>query len=358
MPLEHKQHAVAADQAGRVDLILKSLTEKSRSQLRGMCMSGCVTINGHKTTEPSTEVKAGDVVSVTYDPQCRYREKWLDKFQEKGRKENFQCQTFKIIFEDDYLIVVDKQAGILTVPTERQETRTLVDEVSRYLGPQRRALVVHRLDRETSGLLVFAKQSEIAGALQDQLRLRAPEREYLALVAGRMEQESGTYESYLVTSKRLSQHSVTTPGQGEYAMTHFMVDQILFETTLVRVKLDTGRRNQIRVHLAEAGHPIVGDRRYRPNMTKHDDWPHTRLALHAHVLGFQHPVTGKDLRFVSPMPRSFQIFIRLQRRAGREAAAEEEAGTGASPSENVVSPKTDTDEKQEIKNPKKNTRRR
>jgi len=161
MPLEHKQHTVAADQAGRVDLILKSLTEKSRSQLRGMCMSGCVTINGRKTTEPSTEVKEGDVVSVTYDPQCRYREKWLDKFQEKGPKENFQCQTFKIIFEDDYLIVVDKQAGILTVPTERQEPRTLVDEVSRYLGQKQRALVVHRLDRETSGLLVFANSPKL-----------------------------------------------------------------------------------------------------------------------------------------------------------------------------------------------------
>jgi 23S rRNA pseudouridine1911/1915/1917 synthase len=144
-----------------------------------------------------------------------------------------------------------------------------------------------------------------------------------------MEQELGTYESYLVTSKRLSQHSVTTPGQGEFAMTHFMVDQLLFDTTLVRVKLDTGRRNQIRVHLAEAGHPIIGDRRYRPNMTKHDDWPHTRLALHAHVLGFQHPVSGKDLRFVSPMPRSFQIFIRLQRRAAREEAAESAAAAAA-----------------------------
>jgi 23S rRNA pseudouridine1911/1915/1917 synthase len=288
-------------------------------------MNGCVTINGRKTTEPSTEVKAGDVVKIEFDPQCRYREKWLDKFQGKSSREKYQCQSFKVVFEDDYLLVVDKQAGILTVPTEHQEPHTLVDEVSRYLGPKQRALVVHRLDRETSGLLVFAKQSEIAGALQDQLRLRAPEREYLALVAGRMKEESGTYESYLVTSKRLSQHSVTTPGQGEYAMTHFMVDQILFETTLVRVKLDTGRRNQIRVHLAEAGHPIIGDRRYRPNMTKHDDWPHTRLALHAHVLGFQHPVTGKDLRFVSPMPRSFQIFIRVQRRAERDAAAEAEA---------------------------------
>lgn len=358
MPLEHKQHTVSADQAGRVDLIVKSLTDKSRSQLRGMCMSGCVSINGRKTTEPSTEVKEGDIVSVTFDPQCRYREKWLGKFQEKETQENFQCQTFKIIYEDDYLIVVDKQAGILTVPTERKEPRTLVDEVSRYLGQKQRALVVHRLDRETSGLLVFAKQSEIAGALQDQLRVRAPEREYLALVAGRMEQESGTYESYLVTSKRLSQHSVTTPGHGEYAMTHFLVDQILFETTLVRVKLDTGRRNQIRVHLAEAGHPIIGDRRYRPNMTKHDDWPHTRLALHAHVLGFQHPVTGKDLRFVSPMPRSFQIFIRLQRRAAREAAAENEAEASASPTEKAVPAKAESHAKQDRKHTKKNTRRK
>lgn len=354
MPIEHKQHTVTADQVGRIDLILKMLTSKSRSQLRGMCMNGCVTINGRKVTEPSTTVKDGDVVGVEFDPQCRYREKWLDKFQGKGPQEKFQCQSFKIVFEDDYLLVVDKQAGILTVPTERQEPRTLVDEVSRYLGPQRRALVVHRLDRETSGLLVFAKQSEIAGALQDQLRLRAPEREYLAIVAGRMEQESGTYESHLVTSKRLSQHSVTTPGQGEYALTHFAVDQVLFDTTLVRVKLDTGRRNQIRVHLAEAGHPIIGDRRYRPNMTKHDDWPHTRLALHAHILGFQHPVSGRDLRFVSPMPRSFQIFVRLQRRAAKEAALEAEANE----TETTHAPKPRQHADREPAQAKKNTRRK
>ncbi|HLQ43196.1 MAG TPA: hypothetical protein VK137_00590, partial [Planctomycetaceae bacterium] len=108
---------------------------------------------------------------------------------------------------------------------------------------------------------------------------------------------------------------------GEYAVTHFAVEEVLADTTLVRVKLDTGRRNQIRVHLSEAGHPIIGDRRYRPNLTKHPDWLHTRLALHAHVLGFQHPVNGKDLRFVSPMPRSFQIFIRRQRRATKSESS-------------------------------------
>ena len=319
MPLERKQHIVTAEQAGRVDLILKTLTDKSRSQLRGMCMAGCVTINGRKMTEPSVTVKEGDVIDLEFDPQCKYREKWLEKFHDKTPKELFQCQNFKVVYEDDYLIVVDKQAGILTVPTEHKDGKSLVDEVSRYLGRMKRALVVHRLDRETSGLLVFAKQSEIAGALQDQLRLRAPEREYLAIVAGRMEQESGSYESHLATSKRLSQHSVSNPDNGEYALTHFAVDQVLFDTTLVRVKLDTGRRNQIRVHLAEAGHPIIGDRRYRPNMTQHAEWPYTRLALHAHVLGFQHPVSGEDLRFISPMPRSFQIFVRLQRRAVKEA---------------------------------------
>ena len=318
MSLEHKQHTVTAEQSGRVDLVVKTLTGRSRSQLRGMCLNGCVTINGRKVTEPSTTVKAGDVVDVRFDPQCRYRETWLEKFQ---------CQTFKVIFEDDYLIVVDKQAGILTVPTEHQESRTLVDEVSRYLGRHRRALVVHRLDRETSGLLVFAKQSEIAGALQDQLRLRAPEREYLAIVAGQMQQTAGRYESHLATSKRLSQYSVNNPEHGEYAVTHFAVEQVLADTTLVRVKLDTGRRNQIRVHLSEAGHPIIGDRRYRPNLSKHPDWPHTRLALHAHVLGFQHPVNGKDLRFVSPMPRSFQIFIRLQRRAAKSESSGQKSET-------------------------------
>lgn len=318
MPLEHKTHTVAAEEAGRVDLIVKAITGRSRSQLRGMCMNGCLSINGQPITEPSTIVKEGDVIDVRYDPQRKYRETWLGKFQSKTPQGQFQCKTFSVVFEDDYLIVVEKQAGILTVPTELHESRTLVDEVSRYLGGRSRALVVHRLDRETSGLVVFAKQSNIAGALQDQLRLRAPEREYLALVAGVMEEDAGQFESYLATSKRLSRYSVQNPDGGEHAITHFAVDERLADTTLVRVKLDTGRRNQIRVHLAEAGHPIIGDRRYRPNLSKHPDWPHTRLALHAHILGFQHPVTGEDLRFVSEMPRTFQTFVKLQRRAAKE----------------------------------------
>ncbi len=309
MTREHRTHTVTPEQAGRVDLIVKELTGKSRSHVRGMCAYGCVTVNGKKVNEPSASVAEGDVVDVRFDPQRKYRENWIEKFQ---------CQTFRVVYEDEFLIVVDKQAGILTVPTELKKGRTLVDEVSKYLGGRNRALVVHRLDRETSGLLVFAKKSEIAGALQDQLRLRAPEREYLALVAGRMTRKSGSFESYLATSKRLSRYSVDSQS-GEYAVTHFAVDRVLFDTTLLRVKLDTGRRNQIRVHLAEADHPIIGDRRYRPNLSKHPDWPHNRLALHAHVLGFQHPISGENLRFVSPMPRSFRIFVRRQRQVDQES---------------------------------------
>jgi 23S rRNA pseudouridine1911/1915/1917 synthase len=135
-----------------------------------------------------------------------------------------------------------------------------------------------------------------------------------------MKAEAGQFESYLATSKRLSRYSVDNPDGGEHAITHFAVQERLADTTLVRVKLDTGRRNQIRVHLAEADHPIIGDRRYRPNLSKHPDWPHTRLALHAHILGFQHPVSGEDLRFVSEMPRTFQTFVKLQRRAASESA--------------------------------------
>jgi 23S rRNA pseudouridine1911/1915/1917 synthase len=318
MAWEHKTHVVTAEQVGRVDLVLKTITGRSRSQLRGMCLNGCVQINGREVTEPSTAVKEGDVIDVRFDPQRKYRETWLGKLSHKSPRGLFRCKTFRVVFEDDYLIVVDKQAGILTVPTERQEPRTLVDEVSRYLGGRNRALVVHRLDRETSGLLVFAKRSEIAGALQDQLRLRAPEREYLALVAGIMTADAGQFESYLATSKRLSRYSVNNPDGGEHAITHFAVKARFPEATLVSIKLDTGRRNQIRVHLSEAGHPVIGDRRYRPQLASHLDWPYARLALHAHVLGFQHPVTGENLRFVSEMPRTFHAFIKQQRRIARQ----------------------------------------
>jgi len=236
----------------------------------------------------------------------------------RGRK-------FHIVYEDDALVIVDKAPLVLTVPTARGETNTLVQLLQRAVFPARshaRLEVVHRLDRETSGLLAFAKDRASGDRLRAEFRRHAPEREYVAIVAGEIGREEGTFDSRLVTGKSLSRRRARPGEGGEHAVTHFRVIARRANTTAVRVWLETGRRNQIRVHFAEAGHPVLGDTRYRRESARHALWPHKRLALHAAVLGLRHPGTGETMRWESSLPREFRPFLHLEgeRSASRESA--------------------------------------
>ncbi len=220
---------------------------------------------------------------------------------------------FSVVYDDDHVVVVEKSPGVLTVPTPRGETNTLVQLVRRHVGRGRRypprLEVVHRLDREVSGLLVFAKSAEAAATLRADFAAHRPQREYIALVAGSLPADRGTFESRLITGKSLQRYSTDDQGKGEAAVTHYQVERRLAGATLVRVRLETGRRNQIRVHFAEAGHPILGEDRYHPEQARHPRWRARRLALHARLLGFAHPVGGQPLRFESPLPAEFARFL-------------------------------------------------
>ena len=247
-------------------------------------------------------VVAGDVVSIRYDPTQRYHEK----------KKRWDDRTFHISFEDDFLIVVDKSAGSLTVPTDRHERNTLVERVSIYLSRSRRqreAWVVHRLDRDVSGLLVFGKHEPIANRLIEQFRQRKPQRVYTAIVAGVMSSDEGTFLSHLATGKNLDQFATRPSQKTETAITHYRVLRRMADTTLVEVTLETGRRNQIRVHFADAGHPVLGDPRYKTKQANHPRWIRKRIALHAKSLGFEHPVSGKAMTFESPLPSALEKFL-------------------------------------------------
>jgi 23S rRNA pseudouridine1911/1915/1917 synthase len=240
---------------------------------------------------------------VRYDPHRRYHRR------PRPRRDS----PFRIVYEDGRLIVVDKPAGVLTVPTDRGETGTLVDALGDYLGRgvrRARVEVVQRLDRDASGLLVFGKDEEAGLGLRAQFEAHTPEREYGVLVKGRMAAAEGTLRSRLTTGSDLRRYSTDRRGEGEEAVTHYRVERVLPGATLVRARLETGRRNQIRVHFAEAGHPVLGDRRYGPAKTRRPLWTASRLALHAAVLGFRHPATGEALRFESPLPRAFRDFLR------------------------------------------------
>ena len=174
-----------------------------------------------------------------------------------------------------HLIVVDKAAGALTVPANSGETDSVMHAITRYLshrGTRDRAQPVHRLDRGASGLLIFGKNREIAAELQKQFEERMAEREYMAIVNGHLPHETGTFESYITTSQSLQQYSTTKPGEGQLAITHYRAVDVARGATFVRVWLETGRRNQIRVHFAEAGFPVLGDPRYRPDGSAHPHW--------------------------------------------------------------------------------------
>ncbi len=302
MPLVESQCEVTPDRAGRLDQVVRALTGRSRADIRGLFHHGCVRLNGDAAAEPGTMVQAGDRVTVRHDPRQRYHAPPRPRTN----------AAFRLVFEDEHLIVVDKAAALLTVPTRRGETNTLVAALSRHLGRRgrrTRAVVVHRLDRGTSGLLVFGKDPRVAAELKEQFRVRKAEREYAALVAGELTRPEGTFASRLGTAKGLSRYSVPEGAPGEDAVTHYRVERRLRGATYVRVRLDTGRRNQIRVHFAEAGHPVLGDERYRTDLSRHPAWKAPRLALHAAVLGFEHPRTRQALRFELPLPFEFERFL-------------------------------------------------
>jgi 23S rRNA pseudouridine1911/1915/1917 synthase len=285
----------------RVDQVVKTLTGLSHTRLRGLFDHGCVSINGQLCGDASARVAAPDRVEVRYDPHQGYREKrkWSDR-------------AFSIVYEDAHLIVVNKAAHILTVATSKSERNTLESRVTHYLqhsSRRRQAFVAHRLDRGVSGLLVFAKSPAVLGKLRDQFRARKPERLYLAIVAGILRPPSGTFRSHLQTADNLDQFSTEEEGEGLLAITHYRVRRTLRDTSVVEVRLETGRRNQIRVHLAEAGHPVLGDPRYGGKVARHPLWREQRLALHALSLGFDHPVTGQPMLFASDLPGCMRQFV-------------------------------------------------
>ncbi|MSP92985.1 MAG: RluA family pseudouridine synthase [Myxococcales bacterium] len=306
MPLLHR-HTLLEPTALRVDLAVQQLTQVPRTVLRGLFSNGCITLNSLPCTEPAARGSPGDRIDVRWDPATRYRD------HPKPRVDT----QFRVAFEDKHLIVVEKVAGILTVPTDRRETDTLVHRVARHLsrGPRitQRAWIVHRLDRDTSGLLVFGKSEEVAARIKDQFEARKPARQYAALVAGRVQEGAGTFRSWLHTDEALDQVSRAEPGAGKLAITHYRVAERLRGATFVRVTLETGRRNQIRVHFGDAGHPVLGDVRYHSEQARHALWTAPRLALHAQTLGFVHPVTGQPVAVTSELPETFDRFLRAAR---------------------------------------------
>lgn len=309
-----KSHTVTAEEAGRIDRIAATVTGILRKNIRPLFDLKAVSVNGSPAEGPWVRVAEGDVVAVEWDPQAKLKSpipQWRDP-------------AFQVIFEDEHLIVVNKAAGVLTVPASEGQTNSLVHRVATYINRGRgerrweKAHIVHRLDQSVSGLLVFGKTETIAKQIKDQFEQHKPLRRYLAIVVGKMPRKTGTFRSHLATDEKLNRYSTDDTERGELAITHYEVEQELPArrgnppeppATLVRLQLETGKRHQIRVHLAEAGHPILGDARYTPSQLRHPRWRSQRLALHAQTLGFDHPVSGEWLEFTTALPGVMARFI-------------------------------------------------
>ncbi len=284
--------------------IMQSMLKLPRAQCVRIIQEGGVKVNGRVRTKAHYVVEQGDKVEVEWLPQ---------PISAKSQGKSKANETFKTVYDDDDIIVVMKPAQMLTVPTMHRERRTLISQVNLHLqktGTGEEAFCVHRLDRGVSGLLVFAKSIAMAELIRNQFAERKPDRLYVAIVAGTLKKNEGTIRSYLATDSDLNRYSTSKSEESELAITHYAVRDVWQDATLLEVKLETGRRNQIRVHLAENGNPVLGDPRYRPHLAEHWAWPYKRLALHAESLGFRHPRSGEELLFQSSWPQEFKTFQR------------------------------------------------
>ncbi len=271
---------------------LRSLfPEASGRSLKQWLAAGRVRVNGAVARDGRLTLAPDDVVALA-DPEARAP----------------SPVPLRLVHEDESIVVVDKPPGLLTIGTERERERTAYRLLWDYLAARRppaRPFIVHRLDRETSGLLVFATSLSAKRRLQAQFEARSVERIYVALVEGRVREDRGRLEGRLVEDRslrvRLTRSAGTGgEGSGREAITDYRVLERRADATLLEISLGTGRRHQIRVQLAALGHPIVGDRARGSRRGEGK-----RLWLHATRLGFTHPVTGAAVRFESPPPRGF-----------------------------------------------------
>ena len=322
LPLE-----VAPEDAGRtLQAILHDRGGFSHSEARGLIDAGAVRQPQEGGRREPAVIQPGDYAHrVT--PGERY-EILLDSARRYRPQPRMRpTKGYRIIHQERELLVVEKHPRFLSVPTPlREEEDSLVErllEAERERGVRRPALyALHRLDWDTSGLLLFARSRRAFEALEAQFVTRSIERIYTAVAKGRVEPDEGRFQSRLVEDQRsLKVHSTRRPGQGKEAITEYTVTERLPAATVLSVRLRTGRRNQIRVHLAEAGHPLIGDRSYGSRTSLIG-----RTALHARTLRFVHPITGKRVEFESSLPRDIRHLIKTLRRG---VAAEQAPGPDA-----------------------------
>ena len=276
----------AADKKELLLFLRECFPTKSRNYVKGLLARGQVSVDGKKETHYAKELLPGQTIEVRTKPS----------------PPSFE-PDFPILFESEEILVIDKPAGMLSISTEKERENTAYHIVTDYVkskSPHGRVFIVHRLDRETSGIMIFAKNEKIKNEFQDNWDDLVSCRGYTAVVEGKPEEQSGQVVSWLKQTRTLLVYSSEIEGVGKKAVTNYSVIQSNGNYSLMDVSIDTGRKNQIRVHMNDLGCPVAGDKKYGAKTN-----PLTRLCLHAGRLTLRHPITGAVLDFKSAAPKAF-----------------------------------------------------
>lgn len=271
-----------------LEFLLEQLKGQSRSKVKSTLQGRGIKVNKKVVTQFDFPLQPGMTVAVS---------------KTKRNRLTLKSRYVKIVYEDQYLVVVEKQIGILSMPAGHKSlnVKSVLDDYFRLSKQRCHAHVVHRLDRDTSGLMIYAKDVQTEQMLEHAWKEYVYDRRYVAVLSGVVEQQEGTIANWLTDNQAYFTYSSPYDNGGKYAVTHFYVLDRTNDYSLVEFKLDTGRKNQIRVHASDMGHPVCGDVKYG-----NGDDPCGRLALHAFLLCFEHPVTHQRMEFESVLPACFK----------------------------------------------------
>ncbi|MFD1067268.1 RluA family pseudouridine synthase [Oceanobacillus locisalsi] len=265
------------------------LVNRSRNSVKSILTRGQVSVNNRIQTQHNYMLEKGQVVKILKNKEAVKQEVFIG---------------MSIAYEDEDIIVVDKEAGLLSIATKEERRQTVFHQLMDYVkqdDPAGRIFVVHRLDKETSGVMIFAKSERVKRKLQNNWKNIVKERTYIALVEGEVQKEKGYIVSWLKESSTHQMYSSRVKNDGQRAATRYRVIQSNQQFSLLEIELETGRKNQIRVHMQELGHPVVGDKKYGGGNRR----VLGRLGLHAKALALYHPSTDKLMFFRSDVPKSF-----------------------------------------------------
>ena len=270
----------------------KRLADHSKTKVKSMLKHNQFAVNSMPTSQFDTPLEDGDKVSVNFTKSFRV----------------FSSPRIKLVYEDNDILVINKGYGVLSMGTDNIKEGTAYSIMREYVkdsDPRAKVFIVHRLDRDTSGLMMLAKTMEAKDTMQHNWNNMVLNRKYVAVVEGVIPDDEGVVKSYLAETAQFEVYSTQDPTKGQLAITRYKVLKRSSGYTLVELELDTGRKNQIRVHMKDLGHPIVGDRKYGASSS-----PIRRLALHARTLRFVHPITRKEMNFELPVPTRFAGLVK------------------------------------------------